>query len=63
MGRLKSLLMVGMMIVVSLVYVFAGDFKVYPGAKVDDKSTREANEFAAKAPGGSKIGFEMGRWF
>ncbi|HSO73041.1 MAG TPA: hypothetical protein VLR91_10425, partial [Thermodesulfobacteriota bacterium] len=40
----------------SLIYVFAGDFKVYTGAKVDDKLTREANEMAAKAQGGSKIG-------
>ena len=30
--------MVGGMIVVSIIYVFAGDFKVYPGAKVDDQS-------------------------
>lgn len=49
MGRIKGLLMVGGMIVVSIIYVFAGDFKVYPGAKVDDKLTREANEYAAKA--------------
>ncbi len=54
MGRIKSLLMVGLMIAVSLIYVFAGDFKVYTGAKVDDKLTREANEVAAKGQAGPK---------
>ena len=54
MGRSKSFVMVGVMIAASLIYVFAGDFKVYSGARVDDRLTREANEFSAKGPAGPK---------
>ena len=32
--------------------VFAADFKPYPGSKVDEKATQEANQMAA----GSKMG-------
>ncbi|MDI9558458.1 MAG: hypothetical protein QM300_09080 [Pseudomonadota bacterium] len=41
-------------IILSIVFiyaalVFASEFKVYPGAKIDEKTTKEANE-AAQAP-------------
>ena len=35
--------------------VSAEGFKVYPGARVDEKLTREANDLGAKAAAGSKI--------
>lgn len=41
-------------IILSIVFiyaalVFASEFKVYPGAKIDEKTTKEANEAAQGA--------------
>lgn len=40
---------------VGIMPVSATDFKVYPGAKVDEKLTKEANDFAAKSAAGDKM--------
>ena len=55
MRLLRSIFCVAMMVVVSIVIVSAADFKIYPGAKVDEKLTKEANDFGAKAAAGSKM--------
>ncbi len=38
-----------LMLLVSSLLALAAEFKVYPGAKIDDKATKEANEAAAAA--------------
>jgi hypothetical protein len=45
------------LVFISIMIVSAADFKVYPGAKVDEKLTKEANDFGAKAAAGSKMAF------
>ena len=55
MKLLRSIFCAAVMVVVSIVIVSAADLKVYPGAKVDEKLTKEANDFGAKAAAGSKI--------
>lgn len=55
MKLLKSTGFVVAMVFVSIMVVSAADFKIYPGAKIDEKLTKEANDYAAKAAAGSKM--------
>jgi hypothetical protein len=55
MKLLRSLFCIAVTAGISIAIVCAADFKVYPGAKVDEKLTREANDFGAKAAAGSKM--------
>ena len=50
-------IMLAMVVLVSLsiTLVSAADFKVYSGAKIDEKLTKEANDFAAKSAADSKM--------
>jgi hypothetical protein len=43
------------MVFIGITIVTAAGFKVYPGAKVDEKLTKESNDFAAKSAAGSKM--------
>jgi hypothetical protein len=42
-------------IFIAVMVVSAADFKVYSGAKIDEKLTKEAADFAAKSAAGSKM--------
>jgi len=55
MKLLRSMVFGIVMVFISLMVLSAADFKVYPGAKVDEKMTKEANDFAAKSLAGSKM--------
>jgi hypothetical protein len=55
MKLLKSTVFAIVMVFIGLLVVSAADFKVYPGAKVDEKLTKEANDYGAKAAAGSKM--------
>jgi len=55
MKLLRSTMFAVALVFISIMIVSAGDFKVYPGAKVDEKLTKEANDFGAKAAAGSKM--------
>ena len=55
MRPLKTTLTVVLGLLFSFVIVSAADFKVYPGAKFDEKLTKEANDFGAKSAVGSKM--------
>ena len=55
MKLLKSTVFAVVMVFISILVVSAADFKVYPGAKVDEKLTKEANDYGAKAAAGSKM--------
>lgn len=47
---MKKIAIVSLFVVLVLSpFVFASEFKVYPGAKVDEKATKEANEAAQAA--------------
>jgi hypothetical protein len=50
----KTVLAVVMVLITATVFV-AADFKVYPGARIDEKLTKEANDLAAKSAAGSKM--------
>jgi len=50
---MKKIAIVSLFVVLVLSpFVFASEFKVYPGAKIDEKTTKEANEAAHQ---GAKI--------
>ncbi len=51
----RTVLAVIAAISISIVVVCAADFKVYPGAKLDEKLTKEANDFGAKSAATSKM--------
>ncbi|MGD9577024.1 MAG: hypothetical protein AB7Y74_02090 [Syntrophorhabdus sp.] len=51
----RTVLAVIAAISISIVVVCAADFKVYPGAKLDEKLTKEANDFGAKSSATSKM--------
>jgi hypothetical protein len=51
MKKMMFVLLLSIALVFSII-ALAGDFKPYPGAKVDEKATQEANQMAA----GSKMG-------
>lgn len=54
--RLSRTALVAVVIVfISCMTVCASDFKVYPGAKIDEKLTKEANDLGAKSVTGSKM--------
>ncbi|MBP8743766.1 MAG: hypothetical protein KBH86_01450 [Syntrophorhabdus sp.] len=55
MNRLKGIVLAGVILFMGIIVVSAADFKVYPGAKVDEKLTKEANDFAARSAAGSKM--------
>ena len=55
MKLLKSTVFAVVMVFISVLVVSAADFKVYPGAKIDEKLTKEANDYGAKAAAGSKM--------
>ena len=55
MKLLKSTVFAVVMVFISILVVSAADFKVYPGAKIDEKLTKEANDYGAKAAAGSKM--------
>ena len=57
MKLLKSTVFAVVMVFISILVVSAADFKVYPGAKVDEKLTKEANDYGAKAAAGSRWPF------
>lgn len=47
---MKKIAIVSLFVVLVLSpFVFASEFKVYPGAKIDEKTTKEANEAAQGA--------------
>ena len=47
---MKKIAIVSLFVVLVLSpFVFASEFKVYPGAKIDEKATKEANEAAQAA--------------
>ena len=52
---LRSAVFAIVMVFISIVVVSAADFKVYPGAKIDEKLTKEANDFGAQAAASSKM--------
>jgi hypothetical protein len=52
---LRTTVIAVVMVFISFMVLSAADFKVYPGAKVDEKLTKEANDFAAKSVAGSKM--------
>jgi hypothetical protein len=45
--RFKDLVLLGIMIVVSLIYFFAGGFKGSKGAKIEDHLSRDAKAVSA----------------
>ncbi len=45
----KAALVISLIAIVLSCLALAADFKPYPGAKIDEKATKEANEFAAAA--------------
>jgi len=54
--RLSRITLVAVVIVfISFMTVCAADFKVYPGAKLDEKLTKEANDFGTKSAATSKM--------
>jgi hypothetical protein len=55
MKLLRTTVIAVVMVFINLMVLSAADFKVYPGAKVDEKLTKEANDFAAKSAAGSKM--------
>lgn len=55
MKLLRNTVFVIVVVFISLMVVSAADFKVYSGAKIDEKLTKEANDFAAKSAAGSKM--------
>ena len=55
MKLLRSTVFVVVMVFITIGVVSATDFKVYPGAKIDEKLTKEANDFGTKAAAGSKM--------
>ena len=55
MKLLKSTVFAVVMVFIGILVVSAADFKVYPGAKIDEKLTKEANDYGAKAAAGSKM--------
>ncbi len=46
--RIKGLVLIGVMIIVSLIYIFFGDFKGSKGAKVNEKSTPEGKAVSSE---------------
>jgi hypothetical protein len=55
MKPLRSTVFAVVLIFITIMVLSAADFKVYPGAKIDEKLTKEANDFGAKAAAGSKM--------
>jgi hypothetical protein len=55
MKLLKSMVFAIVMVFFGIMIVSAADFKVYPGAKIDEKLTKEANDYGAKAAASSKM--------
>jgi hypothetical protein len=55
MKLLKSTVFAVVMVFIGILVVSAADFKAYPGAKIDEKLTKEANDYGAKAAAGSKM--------
>ena len=55
MKLLRIMLVVVVFVFVHVMVVSAADFKVYSGAKIDEKLTKEANDSGTKAAAGSKM--------
>ena len=55
MKSLRRTIFAVVMIFIAVLMVSAADFKVYTGAKIDEKLTKEANDFAFKSSAGSKM--------
>ena len=55
MKLLRSMVFGFVMVFISLMVASAADFKVYSGAKIDEKLTKEANDLGAKSAAGSKM--------
>lgn len=55
MNQVKGIVLAVVILFMGIIVVSAADFKVYPGAKVDEELTKEANDFAAKSAAGSKM--------
>lgn len=55
MRLLRTALVFVVIVFISFTTVCASDFKVYPRSKIDEKLTKEANDFAAKSAAGSKM--------
>lgn len=55
MKRVRVTVLSVLMVFMAAMLVSAADFKVYPGAKIDEKLTKESNDFAAKSAAGSKM--------
>ena len=46
--RIKGLVLIGVMVIVSLIYFFFGDFRGSQGVKVNEKLTREGKPVSAE---------------
>jgi len=55
MKSLRRTVFAVVMIFIAVMVVLAADFKVYSGAKIDEKLTKEANDLGAKSAAGSKM--------
>jgi len=55
MKSLRRTVFAVVMIFIAVMVVSATDFKVYSGAKIDEKLMKEANDFGAKSATGSKM--------